>query len=205
MSNYPIIDSVPEFRLCEKLVAEHYLRHQGETNTTVCLGSDEEGVPDCFAFKSGVLHSAIELTAYVLGDIHDLRRVTQLANNYFMIDAGMSFRVHERQPHPRTLIQKKLLGERIYQRFDAKKLILLLYSDVLVRDNELSFAMLGPMNMSPSCDHFSHHREAIIEELRSTLSPDGNLQWDEVWLIDYTHNFVAENATFYCLWPNRQG
>jgi hypothetical protein len=200
-SSYPVIDSVPTERLCEKLVAEHFFRHQGQIDITVRLGSDAEGVPDCFGFQDEVLLAAVEVTGYVLGEIQDIRRVTQLAPNHFSIDAGGSFRVHERQPHPKTLIKKKILGERAYKKFDAKKLILLVHSDVLVREGELIFAMLGLMNMSPSCDHFTHHRGAILEELRAIVATESSLKWDEIWLIDYTQYTVAEMAVFHRLWP----
>jgi hypothetical protein len=195
--NYPIIERCPSHRLVERLVAQQYLRQKCAGVYSVFMGSDETGIPDCFAFIEEKLDIAIEVTAYKLTNVHDIRRVSELSPHLYSIDVKQSSEVHSIQPHPSTLIFKKLRGERTYERFDARKLVLLIYSDVIVKNGELSFAMLGPMNMSPSCDNFSHHRDIIIPDIEREANKVNGGQWDEIWLIDYTINLVPDNAEYH--------
>ncbi len=86
------------------------------------------------------------------------------------------------------------MGERQYELHDAKNLILLIHTEVYVKNNFLCFAMDGMMQMNPSINNFMHHKKEIIEELRSTVSESQPNQWDMIYLADYSHSRVTEQC-----------
>ncbi len=181
----PILQHIPEERKIEFFVTKHFADYRFNGNVRVKLGNDEKGVPDSFIYKENELIACIELSGYIFNEIEDIRS-HKLINGIFHIDIEKSTQVHIKQPPPFTLIKKKIEGKRRYERYDADLLILLIYSDVRIRNDELIFAMVGPMQISPSCNNFTHHRTEIIEGLRQVISSTESLQWDEIWLIDYT-------------------
>ncbi|MFC1750946.1 hypothetical protein ACFL2V_19310 [Pseudomonadota bacterium] len=159
----------------------------------VKLGNDNKGIPDVFIYKDEALAATVEVGGYIFTNIEDIRS-HKWVDGVLHIDGAKSSKVHEDQPSPYTIIEKKIKGARIYERCNAEKLILLLHSDVRSHEGELCFASIGPMIISPSCNHFSHNRDNIIEYLRNVIGSLGNNQWDEIWLTDYTHNVMPTNC-----------
>jgi hypothetical protein len=188
---YPTIVDIPQGRKIEYLVSGHFSALRFDGDVTVKLGDDNEGITDAFIFSDNQLIACIELTGYIFNKIEDLPSHT-LKDGVIHIDIEKCTDIHERQPHPHTIINKKINGERKYQRFNAESLILLIYSDVRIEKGQLSFASIGPMQISPSCNNFSHYRAQIIAELKEVIRCNMDNQWDEIWLIDYTESFVPK-------------
>ena len=184
MDIYPTIDTVPETREIEYLVAKHFANIRYGNKSSVKLGNDEEGIPDAFIFSGNKLLAAVELSGYILAQIEDIRSHT-LKDGVLHIDIGKCTEIHSKQPHPYTIIEKKIRGKRKYKKFDDADLVLLIYSDVRCRNNELVFPSIGRLQISPSCNYFAHNRLKIIEKLKKICSEQINSQWSETWLIDY--------------------
>ncbi|MES9926069.1 MAG: hypothetical protein ABW152_18485 [Candidatus Thiodiazotropha endolucinida] len=182
---HPTIEDIPQKRETEYLVTRHFADYRFNGDVTVKLGSDEKGITDAFIYRDNQLIACIELSGYIFTNIEDLRSHA-LKDGISHIDLVTCTDIHEQQPPPFTIIKKKIEGKRDYERFDAKSLILLIYSDVRINNGQLSFAMIGPMQISPSCNNFSHNRVQIISELKEAIRCNADNQWDEIWLIDYT-------------------
>lgn len=192
--DYPLLLEPPTERQRELLIAEDFVKKYFGDRCDVILGNDDLGVPDAFVFKDKKLLACVELVGYVLGKINEIKSLAQVERLTFQIDIEKSTRIHTRQDHPYTLINKKMLGERQYKRYDSGKLILLIHTEVYVKNNSLCFAMDGIMQMNPSINNFMHHKEEIIEELRNTVSESQPNQWDMIYLADYSHSLVIEQC-----------
>ena len=147
-----------------------------------------------FIFKDDELIACVELVGYVLGEINEVQSHKMVAPFTFNIDLEKSTQIHTRQPHPHTLIEKKIQGERQYDRFDSQELILLIHTEVYVKNNVLFFAMDGMMQLNPSVNNFLHHKKEIIHELRSISQDSRSDQWDRIVLLDYTHSSVIDQC-----------
>jgi hypothetical protein len=112
-------------------------------------GNDSEGIPDVFVFNEKTLIACIEVGAYVLSAIED-NQPARWVGNILVIDAEKSSAIHDTQQEPYTIVQKKLLGNRKYMRFDGADLILIIHSDVRLKDDRLMFAK--KMNGVTSCN-----------------------------------------------------
>lgn len=185
VKNKPVINNVPAERNIEYLVARHFSTSRYGENVEVKLGDDDKGIPDVFIFQNDELISTLELCGYIFGGIEDLRS-QNIVDGVTHIDIATCTSVHEKQPPPFTVIEKKVKGNRKYEKFENKPLLLLIYSDVRSRDGKLTFASIGPMQISPSCNNFSHNRATIISDLNDVVKKHRHSQWDEIWLIDYT-------------------
>jgi len=194
MTDYPTISSVTSARQREYLIASDYAKKVYGSSCTVCLGNDDCGIPDAFIFKDGELISCVELVGYVLGQINEVQSLEMVADFTFNIDLAKATQIHARQPHPYTLIGKKIQGGRQYERFDARELILLIHTEVYVKNDALCFAMDGMMLLNPSVNNFQHHKKEIIHDLRSISQESQSDQWDRIVLLDYTHSPITDQC-----------
>ena len=183
--DYPVSEGVNSGRQIEHAVVEHFLDVRGIVHTKLLSGDDSLGVPDVFVFDGNDLVACIEVGAYVLGDIQD-HQPACWNDGTLVIDIEKSTAIHEPQPQPYTIVHKKLAGGRQYIRYPGVRLILIIHSDVRLDGDRLRFAMDGPLQMSPSCNHFSHYRDEICSGLITAAQANTPSQWDEVVLIDYT-------------------
>jgi len=194
MTDYPTTSSITSTRQREYLIASDYAKKAFGTPCTVSLGDDTCGVPDAFIVKDGELIACVELVGYVLGQINEVQSHKMVAPFTFNIDLEKSTQIHTRQPHPYTLIGKKIQGERQYDRFDAGELILLIHTEVYVKNDALCFAMDGMMQLNPSVNNFQHHKNDIINELKSISRDSQSDQWDRIVLLDYTHSPIMDQC-----------
>ena len=193
---YPIIKDVPDIRKLEYLVAKDFLVRREEEHLTVKLGNDELGVPDIFVFRGENLVYSIEISSYTFGKIQDLRP-NQFVNGALHINIDESSAIHDPQENPYTIWQKKIANSQRYNRYNSERMILLLHSDVMESSGELTFAILGPMSISPSMNHFMHYKSEIIPNLQEHISCQDSIVWDEIFLIDYSENIVPRNCTMH--------
>jgi len=191
---YPLVRESSINRQRELLIAEDFSRKHFGENCEVILGNDELGVPDAFVFNNEQLLACVELVGYILGKINEIKSLTQIGEFSFSVDVEKCTEVHSRQEHPYTLIRKKIFGERQYQRYEAKHLILLIHTEVYVKNDSLCFAMDGMMQMNPSINNFMHHKNEIIEELKDSVSQSQPNQWDNVYIADYSYSPVVEQC-----------
>jgi hypothetical protein len=194
MTDYPTISSVTPARQREYLIASDYALKEFGSSCTVSLGNDDCGVPDAFIFEDSELIACVELVGYVLGQINEVQSHKMVGPFTFNIDLEKSTQIHTRQPHPYTLIGKKIQGGRQYERFDAQELILLIHTEVYVKNDSLCFAMDGMMQLNPSVNNFQHHKKVIIHDLRSISQDSRSEQWDRIVLLDYTYSPVTEQC-----------
>ena len=186
--NYPIGKINNEGRFRELLIGIDYATKKYEKSTRIEIGNDKIGVPDIFIFKDNSLIACVELVGYTLGKINELKSHVQVDKFVFYIDLEKSTQIHTRQPHPFTLIRKKILGERKYERYNSPELILLIHTEVYVKNDTLVFAMDGIMQMNPSVNNFMHHKNEIIDELKNIIKNNKENQWNTIDLIDYTYS-----------------
>lgn len=186
--DYPKLNKTSLDRERELLIALDFAHKQFGDNLSVELGNDEIGVPDAFLFHNNKLVACVELVGYVLGSINEIKSHTQTGKFEFSIDIEKCTEVHKRQNHPYTLINKKILGARQYQRYDAEKLILLIHTEVYVKNGSLRFAMDGIMQMNSNVNNFMHHKTKIVNEIESVVQNNQPTQWDKIYLADYTHS-----------------
>ena len=146
---YPVRTETTLDRMLERAVAKHYLNERGIDYTRLLSGDDSLGVPDVFVFDQQDLVACIEVGAYVLSAIQD-NQPALWDNGTLVVDLGKSTAIHEPQPEPYTIVQKKLKGERQYVRYPDASLILIIHSDVRLNGDALRFAMDGLLQMSPS-------------------------------------------------------
>jgi len=191
---YPIGKINNKGRYREFLIASDYAFKKYGNSIRVEIGNDEIGVPDIFLFRDDVLIACVELVGYTLGKINELKSHEQVENFVFKIDLEKSTEIHSRQPHPFTLIRKKILGERKYERFNSTELVLLIHTEVYVKNDSLVFAMDGMMQLNPSVNNFMHHKSEIINELKEIIKNNSENQWDTIDLIDYTHSLNIEQC-----------
>lgn len=191
---YPITNQMNDGRVRELLIAQDYVEKKFGDGFNIQLGNDHCGIPDVFAFnQDDELVACIELVGYTLGKINETQSHREIKPFHFEIDIEKCTDIHERQPHPFTLIHKKILGGRQYSRFDAQELILLVHTEVYVKNKTLCFAQDGIMQMNPSVNNFMHHKAEIIDKLR-TVSTSTPTQWDKIDLVDYTHSPMIEQC-----------
>jgi len=191
---YPTTKKINNARLRELLIAQDYVWKKYGGGFDVQLGDDSCGIPDAFVFfKQDRLVACIELVGYTLGKINEIISHREIKPFRYELDVEKCTEIHQRQPHPFTLIHKKILGARQYSRFDAQELILLVHTEVYVKNNTLCFAQDGIMKMNPSVNNFMHHKFKIIDELK-IASTSVLTQWDKIDLIDYTHSPIIDQC-----------
>lgn len=191
---YPTEDTIKPIRQREFLIASDFVHKEYGSSYEIRLGNDDLGVPDAFVFDGDNLLACIELVGYILGQINELQSHKMMGHMTFNIDIEESTRIHNKQPHPYTLIGKKIQGERQYEKFDAKELILLIHTEVYVKNDNLCFAMDGMMQMNPSVNNFVHHKDEITKDLINISQKNRSEQWDRIALIDYTYSPVIEQC-----------
>jgi uncharacterized protein YacL (UPF0231 family) len=192
--HYPTTNNMNEGRFRELLIAKDFAMKQYDSTLDVKLGNDQLGIPDSFFFKDEKLIACVELVGYTLGKINEIKSHTQVGDFTFNIDISKSTKIHTRQPHPFTLIDKKIRGSRKYKRFGDESLILLIHTEVYVKNNKLCFAMDGIMQLNPSVNNFMHHKNTIITELKKVASEVNEIQWDAIYLVDYSYSSIIESC-----------
>ena len=187
----PILDSWPENRLIERAICSDVLTKLNISHDKILAGNDSRRVCDCYVVKDDAVTMAIEIGGYIFTGIQDIRDRYLRSDGVMVVDIGKCSKIHDSQPDPYTIIQKKILQGKEYLRHDKAKKCLIIHSDVCMVDGQLAFHMIGPMQMSPSTNYYSHNRSEILAKLITAVNSTDH-GWDHIWLIDYTEYVVPD-------------